>query len=116
MVHETQPPSTSLRDRVRGEASTPLSPTTLREPGRQIADNHLQAISIAVEAIAGKHLDELAERTGGLVAADQVQMRTTIEASIDSAIRRAWNTSPHTVPRDPNRPERNRSERLEVAS
>ncbi len=100
-------PSTSLRERVRGQQAPRPLPPTLREAGRQIDPAYLQTIATVVEAVVGKHWDELAQRTGQLVAADQPQARAAIEAAIDTAIRRAWDTNKHTEPRRRDRPERN---------
>ncbi len=108
-------PSTSLRERVRGQQAAPPPPPTLRGT---IDPASLEMIATVVKLVAGQHLDNLAERTGGLVAADQPQMRTAIEGAVAKAIRQAWDRSPHTVPRQPNRPERNTLDSLasELAS
>ncbi len=100
----SSPPSASLRARVRGEQVPPSPPPTLR--GTIDADA-LATISRVVRLVAGEHLDELAERTGGLIAADQPSLRTAIESVVDAAIREAWDQSRHTEPRRRDRPERN---------
>ncbi len=97
-------PSASLRARVRGEQAPPTPPPTLRGT---IDAASLETISRVVRLVAGEHLDELAKRAGGLVAADQPQVRTAIESAVDAAIREAWDRSPHTEPRRRDRPERN---------
>lgn len=102
----SSPPSDSLRARVRGQApSGQMPPASTRRP-RQVDPAHLQAISLTVETIATKHLNDLAERTGELFSFDRPQMRTAIESAISAAIDRAWNRSPYTQPPQPCRPER----------
>ncbi len=100
----TSTPSQSLRARVRGQQAAPPPPPALR---RTIDSTSLEVIATVVTLVAGRHLDNLAERTGGLVAADQPQMRTAIESAVDAAIRKAWDQSRHTEPRRRDRPERN---------
>ncbi len=97
-------PSTSLRERVHGRQTAPTPPPALRGT---IDPTSLEIISAVVRLVAGEHLDNLAERAGGLVAADQPQMRTAIESTVDAAIRKAWDQNQHTEPRRRDRPERN---------
>ncbi len=97
-------PSTSLRARVRGEQAPRPLPPTLRGA---IDPASLETIATVVRLVAGQHLDDLAQRAGGLVASDQPQMRTAIESAVDVAVRAAWDGSRHTEPRRRDRPERN---------
>ncbi len=97
-------PSQSLRERVRGQQAAPPPPPAIRGT---IDAASLGTIATVVRLVAGQHLDNLAERTGGLVAADQPQMRTAIESAVDAAIRKAWDQNQHTEPRRRDRPERN---------
>ncbi len=100
----SSPPSASLRNRVRGQQAAPPPPPALRGT---IDPTSLGIISAVVRLVAGEHLDNLAERTGGLVAGDQPQMRTAIESAVGAAIREAWDQNQNTEPRRPDRPERN---------
>ncbi len=111
--HSTQRiPSPSLCERVHGRQAAPPPPPALRGTVDPAA---LGSIATVVRLIASEHLDHLAERTGGLVAADQPQMRTAIESAVDAAIREAWDGNSHTEPRRRDRPERNRFESGGVA-
>ncbi len=89
--------------------STVPQHSTQRTPSLRgtIDEASLGTISTVVRLIAGQHLDELAERTGGLVAGDQPSLRVAIESAVDAAIREAWDRSRHTEPRRRDRPERN---------
>ncbi len=103
--HSTQrTPSTSLRARVRGEQAPPTPPPTLRGT---IDSTSLEVIATVVRLVASQHLDDLAERSGGLVAGDQPSLRVAIEETVSKAIREAWDQSRHTEPRRRDRPERN---------
>ncbi len=88
-------PSQSLRNRVRGQASTlPQPQPRAKRPLRQVEAHHIQLAILATEACAKGFFDELTATPQGLMDFDQPRFLDAIQQAVREAVDRTWRQHP----------------------
>ncbi len=87
----SSPPSTSLRDRVRGQAAKSLDPPA----------PDLTRTLAAIRQDAAAYFEALAQSGRGLLDWDHARFETALRHAYSGPITQAWNESDYTLPQRP---------------